>query len=92
MNDFFNGEEYERPIVVLTDEDGVEYRYVEEEVLSIGDKRFAVLIPAESDEEDDAFIAKIVADDDGGESYCDPTEEEFAEVLKVYEAAWEEED
>lgn len=82
--------------VVMTDEEGNEFYYIEEEIISIGNDRFAILVPIEEDcscscceghdhEEADAIIAKIVKDENGDEVYCNPTDEEFDEVLRVYE-------
>ena len=95
-----NEKEFEESVVVMTDEEGNEFYYVEEEVISIGDDRFAILVPIEEEgscsccgghdhdhdhEEADAIIAKIVKDENGEEVYCNPTDEEFDEVLRVYE-------
>jgi len=100
MSDIKDNEEVlEEPVVVMSDEEGNEYYYIEEEIISVGDKRFAVLVPIEIDEEcdcgcgdhehdhftGDAVIAKIEVNENGDDVYCNPTDEEFDEVLKIYE-------
>ena len=87
--------ELDEPVVVMTDEEGNEYHYIEEEVISIGEKRFAILVPLDATcdcgddcDEDacggDAVIAKI-ENVDGEDVYSNPTDEEFEEVLRLYE-------
>lgn len=100
MSDIIDNEEFlEEPVVVMTDEEGNEYYYVEEEIIVVGDKRFAVLVPIDIDDScdccdgehehddftGDAVIAKIDSNEDGEDIYCNPTDEEFDEVLKIYE-------
>ncbi|MDR2006880.1 MAG: DUF1292 domain-containing protein [Acidaminococcales bacterium] len=105
MKDFDDQSEelLEDAVIVMVDEDGNEEYYVEEEIITIGDKRFAVLIPVDADGEydgfdedgetgvEDAVIAKIIAGEDGEDSYCDPTDEEFEEVMMIYKERDEEE-
>ncbi len=94
--------EFEEPVVVMTDEEGNEYYYIEEEVICVGDKRFAVLVPIDSEEDDcscgcescecgEAVIAKIESSKDGEDVYSNPTDEEFEEVLRIYEERGQEE-
>lgn len=40
---------------------------------------------AEIDEEGDIYIARIEADENGEETYVDPTDEEFEQVQQAYE-------
>jgi uncharacterized protein YrzB (UPF0473 family) len=94
MNNFDDKDEglLEDAVIVMTDDEGNEEYYMEEEILVVGDKKFAILIPLdeESDEDgeledgEDAVIAKIIVGEDGEDAYCDPTDEEFAQVLAVY--------
>ena len=93
--------EFDEPVVVMTDEEGNEYYYREDMIVPVGDKRFAILVPFEVDEEGcecgddscgcgcseetDVFIARIDVDESGEEIYVDPTDEEFEEVRKAYE-------
>lgn len=100
--------EFDEPVVVMTDEEGNEYYYREDMIVPVGDKRFAILVPFEIDEEDcgcgdadcdcgcgdetDVFIARIDVDENGEEIYVDPTDEEFEEVRKAYEELVEEEE
>lgn len=44
------------------------------------------------DEEDAAFFAKIVLDEDGEETYIEPTDEEFEAVCAAYEKLMDEEE
>ena len=99
-------EEFEdESIVVMTDDEGNEYYYREEMIIPVGEKRFAILMPIDIDEDEcdcgdescdccedsDVFIARIDTDKDGEEVYIDPTDEEFEEVRKAYEEILEEE-
>ena len=93
--------EFDEPVVVMTDEEGNEYYYREDMIVPVGNKRFAILVPIEMDEEGcecgdascgcgcddetDVFIARIDTDETGEEIYVDPTDEEFEEVRKAYE-------
>jgi len=40
---------------------------------------------ADADEEGDIYIARIEADENGEETYVDPTDEEFEQVQQAYE-------
>jgi uncharacterized protein YrzB (UPF0473 family) len=87
----------EEPIVVMTDEDGNEFYYREEVIIPCEDKRFAILVPINIDEdnaccdcgceeeETDVYIARIDVDESGDEIYVDPTDEEFERVRQAYE-------
>ncbi|MPM61621.1 hypothetical protein SDC9_108481 [bioreactor metagenome] len=86
-------------IVVMTDEEGNEYYYREEMIIPVDEKRYAILVPIEVDEEGcgcgdsecgcddevDVFIARIDTDENGEEIYVDPTDEEFDQVRQAYE-------
>ena len=90
----------DEPVVVMTDEEGNEYYYREDMIVPVGDKRFAILVPIDveeegsedscgcgcgCEEETDVFIARIDVDEDGEEIYVDPTDEEFEAVRQAYE-------
>lgn len=87
-------------IVVMTDEEGNEYYYREEMIIPVDEKRYAILVPVDIDEEGcgcgdaecgcgddeiDVFIARIDTDENGEEVYVDPTDEEFEQVRQAYE-------
>lgn len=97
----------EEPVVVMTDEEGNEYYYREEVIIPLGEKRFAILVPIDIDEEEgcdcgdpgcedeeetDVYIARIDVDENAEEVYVDPTDEEFEEVRQAYEDLLAEED
>ncbi|WP_019553000.1 DUF1292 domain-containing protein [Propionispira raffinosivorans] len=44
------------------------------------------------DDEEDVLIAKIVTNENGEDEYIDPTDEEFEEVQKAYDAIMDEEE
>ena len=83
-------------IIEMTSEDGDTFYCREEMIIPVNGEKYALLVPIELDdegyevesdaEEDEAFFAKIVMDEDGEESYIEPTEEEFDAVVKAYEA------
>ena len=92
-------DEQDELVVVMTDEDGNEFYYREELIIPVGDKKFALLVGINEDEEhdcesdscecgcedEDVFIARIELDENGEEVYVDPTDEEFEEVQKAYD-------
>lgn len=88
----------EELVVVMTDEEGNEYYYREDMIVPVGDKRFAILVPLQVEEdcecgdgcgcdedETDVYIARIDTDEDGEDVYVDPTDEEFEAVRQAYE-------
>ena len=88
-------------IVVMTNEDGDERYYREEMIVPLGTERFAVLVALhmdadgaleDSDDEDEATIAKIIVDESGEDIYTDPTDEEFEAVCRAYECLAEQEE
>jgi len=86
-------------VVVMTDEEGNEYYYREDMIIPVDDKRFAILVPIDIEEECecedhaceccgsdvDAVIARIDKDADGEDVYVDPTDEEYEQVIKAYD-------
>lgn len=88
----------EELVVVMTDEEGNEYYYREDMIVPVGDKRFAILVPLQveddcecgdgcgcDEDETDVYIARIDTDEDGEDVYVDPTDEEFEAVRQAYE-------
>ncbi len=101
--DLENGEE--ELVVVMTDEEGNEYYYREDMIIPVEDKRYAILVPINLDDEcdcededcgcgedPDVFIARIDTDESGEEIYVDPTDEEFEQVRTAYETLMDEEE
>lgn len=97
----------DEPVVVMTDEEGNEYYYREDMIIPIGEKRYAILVPIDVEEdgcecdepacdcgsdETDVYIARIDIDEDGEEVYVDPSDEEFEQVRQAYEEIMAEED
>jgi uncharacterized protein YrzB (UPF0473 family) len=100
--------EAEDMIVVFTDDEGNEFYYREDIVIEIENKKFAVLVPVagedeegeeegecgcgcEDDCDEDVYIARI-EEENGEETYVDPTDEEFEMVRQAYEEILAEED
>lgn len=95
-------------VVVMTDEEGNEYYYREEMIIPVGDKKYAILVAMDveddceceqeecgcgcEDEDVDVYIARIDTDESGEEIYVDPTDEEFEEVRAAYEELMEDEE
>lgn len=90
-------------LVIMTDEDGNEYKYIEEMILPVDGQNFALLTEVTDHEdhdgscdcgcgEDAVIIAKIIEGDDGEAEYVEPTDEEFELVQKTYDAIVEDED
>lgn len=86
-------------VVVITDEEGNESYYLEEMVIPMDNKNFALLtqIPEEDDTdpdeaEDNVIIARMDFDENGEPVYLDPTDEEFDAVRRAYEEIMDEMD
>ncbi len=91
--------EDQEAVVVITDEEGNESYYLEEMVIPMDNKNFALLtqIPEDDDTdpddaEDNVIIARMDFDDNGDPVYLDPTDEEFEAVRKAYEEIMDEMD
>ncbi|MDO5596840.1 MAG: DUF1292 domain-containing protein [Acidaminococcus sp.] len=91
--------EDQEAVVVITDEEGNESYYLEEMVIPMDNKNFALLtqIPEEDDTdpdeaEDNVIIARMDFDDNGEPVYLDPTDEEFDAVRRAYEEIMDEMD
>jgi uncharacterized protein YrzB (UPF0473 family) len=95
----------EELVVVMTDEEGNEFYYREDMIIPVEDKRYAILVPIDMDDEcgcgdsdcdcsedPDVFIARIDTDENGEEVYVDPTDEEFEQVRITYEKLMDEEE
>ena len=92
----------------MKDEDGNELYFAEEMRLLVNDDEYALLVPTVSDEEaaehahgdeececdddDAAFFAKIVKDENGEEEYIEPNDEEFKAVCAAYDELVDDED
>ncbi|WP_071142652.1 DUF1292 domain-containing protein [Acidaminococcus timonensis] len=91
--------EDQEAVVVITDEEGNESYYLEEMVIPMDNKNFALLtqIPEEDDTdpdeaEDNVIIARMDFDENGEPVYLDPTDEEFDAVRRAYEEIMDEMD
>ena len=90
--------EDQEAVVVITDEKGNETYYLEEMVIPMDSKNFALLtqIPenddTDPDDEDNVIIARVDFDENGDPVDLDPTDEEFEAVRKAYEEIMDEMD
>ena len=91
--------EDQEAVVVITDEEGNESYYLEEMVIPMDNKNFALLtqIPEEDDTdpdetEDNVIIARMDFDENGEPVYLDPTDEEFDAVRRAHEEIMDEMD
>lgn len=93
--------EDQEAVVVITDEKGNETYYLEEMVIPMDSKNFALLTqipenddtdPDDEDNEDNVIIARVDFDENGDPVYLDPTDEEFETVRKAYEEIMDEMD
>ncbi len=98
----------EEVVVEFTDEDGNVFSYVQELIIPVGNDKFALLVGVEDGEDDDdhercaccddeedeedVIVAKIVVDENGEETYIEPTDEEYEAVQAAYDAMFEDED
>ncbi|MCX7970591.1 MAG: DUF1292 domain-containing protein [Negativicutes bacterium] len=86
------------PLVELTDENGEVSYFIEEAVLELDGKRFAVLAPVHDDEDENCaccgdqddddyeLIARIDVDENGEDVYVDPSDEEYQAVCRMLES------
>jgi len=82
-------------IIEMTSEDGETFYCREEMIVPVNGEKYALLVPIELDDEgyevesesdeDEAFFAKIVLDENGEECFIEPSEEEFEAVVKAYD-------
>lgn len=81
-------------IVVMSDGEGNEKYYREEVLFPVGEDTFAVLVElqlnsdgdiTDLEAEPDVFMAKVIIDEQGEETYTDPTDAEFEAALTAYE-------
>ena len=95
-------------IVVMADEDGTEYYYREEMILPVNGQNYALLVSVEDENEEEhdhgcdcgcgceneeAFIARVVTNEDGEDEYImDLTDEEFEAVQAAYDRLVDEDD
>lgn len=88
-------------IIVMSDEEGNEKYYREEVLFPVGEDTFAVLVElqlnsdgdiSDLEAEPDVFIAKVIIDEKGEETYTDPTDAEFEDALAAYEELFDEDE
>lgn len=85
-------DEDEVVVVTMTDGNGNETQFLQEMVIPVDKKDFAVLVNLDDDEDDNVIIARIDFNESGDEVYTSPTDEEFEAVKEVYEnMEWDEE-
>jgi uncharacterized protein YrzB (UPF0473 family) len=83
----------ERNIVVLYDEYNNECSFEVVAVLDVDDSRYAILLPADGDDEDEeAYVLRIEQDEDGQDILVGiEDDEELDSVVEAYEELIEEE-
>lgn len=92
-------------IIEMADDEGNTSYYCQEMLLTVGDDKYALLVPAHDEhevddsedcccgcDEDTAFFAKIVLDENGEEVFVEPTDEEFEAVCKAYDELLEDDE
>ncbi len=96
MDDIFEkvvaGEDYNPDLVSVIDEDGVEHVFEELDRIETDDGRFIALLPVYDDateilDDDGELIILSVNEDESGEIYLEPIEDEkkFYEIGKIFE-------
>ena len=86
------GEDYGNDIVSVVDENGVEHTFEELDRIETDDGRYIALLPIYNEAEeiidsDGELIILSVVEDEDGETYLEPIEDEnvFNEVGKIFE-------
>ena len=96
MDDIFEkvtaGEDFNPDLVSVVDEDGVEHVFEELDRIETDDGRFIALLPVYDDDteildDDGELIILSVNEDESGEIYLEPIEDEkkFYEIGKIFE-------
>ncbi len=96
MDDIFEkvvaGEDFNPDLVSVIDEDGVEHVFEELDRIETDDGRFIALLPVYDDsteilDDDGELIILSVNEDESGEIYLEPIEDEkkFYEIGKIFE-------
>ncbi|RJX21318.1 MAG: DUF1292 domain-containing protein [Ammonifex sp.] len=76
----------ETEVITLVDEDGKEHDFEILEILEVDGYEYAILLPAQEDEEAvEAIILKFSQDEDGNEILIDPEDEEWEKVADIWE-------
>lgn len=82
-------------ICVLVDEEGKEWEFEIVDVFEKDDKRYALLIPANeeaNDDEETGIFLRIEQDENGDDIFEDLEDDEFDAVSEYYETLLEEDD
>lgn len=86
----------EDEVITLVDEDGKEHQFALLDVIEVDENEYAILIPAEdsdAEEADEAVILRMEEDDEGNEVLVDIDDEsEFERVATAWEELLDEED
>ena len=92
MSDIINEKEYNPDLISVVDENGVEHVFEELDRIETDDGRFVALLPVyqEAEEildEDGELIILSVVEDEDGETYLEPIEDDklFDEIGKIFE-------
>ena len=78
----------EDEIITLTDDDGKDHEFVVVDVIEVSNKEYAILLPIDADEEEEAeaVILRLEKDSAGGDVLTDiESEEEWEQVAQAYE-------
>lgn len=84
--------DYERDLVTLMDEDGVEHEFEVVDSLEVDDEEYIALVPVFENPEDsledsgELVILKMVTDEETNEEYLEPieNEEEFTKIADLF--------
>ncbi len=86
----------EDEVITLVDEDGKEHQFALLDVIEVDENEYAILIPAEdgdAEEADEAVILRMEEDEEGNEVLVDIDDEaEFERVATAWEELLDEED
>jgi uncharacterized protein YrzB (UPF0473 family) len=76
----------ETEVITLVDEDGKEHDFEILEILEVDGYEYAILLPAQEEEESvEAIILKFSQDEDGNEILIDPEDDEWEKVADIWE-------
>lgn len=74
-------------IITLIDEDETEHDFAVEGFLELNNQRYAILVPLEDNDEDEAIILRFAKDENGDEVLVDiEDDDEWDSVAAAYDA------
>jgi putative Holliday junction resolvase len=86
-------ENREDELIILTDEEGIEHEFSIIDVIEVDNRQYAILLPADEDEEEGEAVIFRIEEEDGEDVLVDiEDDDEFERVVEVWEELLAEEE